>query len=107
MALIQPAAPTFIPNNRHERIWQNIPNDLLNNKGFAASPAQCRKNDLVLIRIVDSILVIVLRIIDLILVIIVHRIINHIPTIIQGIIDSISKDTEGGHILHEEGEVFH
>ncbi|CAI2166047.1 12502_t:CDS:2 [Funneliformis geosporum] len=30
----------FVSNNRHERIWQNISNDLLNNGGFAASPAQ-------------------------------------------------------------------
>ncbi|CAI2162543.1 2208_t:CDS:2 [Funneliformis geosporum] len=33
----------FVSNNRHERIWQNISNDLLNNGGFAASPAQCRR----------------------------------------------------------------
>ncbi|CAI2197496.1 19795_t:CDS:1, partial [Funneliformis geosporum] len=45
------------------------------------------------------------RIIDLILAIIIHRIIDHIPAIIQGIIDPIPKDTKGGYILYEE-EVF-
>ena len=68
MALVQPAAPVapfewtndatlelirlrrdyhddfeFVSNNRHERIWQNISNDLLNNGGFVASPGQCKR----------------------------------------------------------------
>ncbi|CAI2197724.1 797_t:CDS:1, partial [Funneliformis geosporum] len=50
---------------------------------------------------------VLIGIIDPILVIIVHKIIDHISTIIQGIIDPISEDTKGDHILHEEGEVFH
>ncbi|CAI2198813.1 18646_t:CDS:1, partial [Funneliformis geosporum] len=45
------------------------------------------------------------RIIDPILTVIVHRIIDHIFTAIQRIIAPVSKDTEGGHILHE-GEIF-
>jgi hypothetical protein len=48
---------------------------------------------------------VVLGIIDPILTVI-HGIVDPIPTIILGIIDPIPKDTEGGHILHEEGEVF-
>ncbi|CAI2169713.1 2214_t:CDS:1, partial [Funneliformis geosporum] len=33
---------------------------------------------------------------------IVHEIIDLVPAIILGIVDSISEDTEGGHIFHEE-----
>ena len=33
----------FVPNNRHERIWQNISNRLYINRGFTASPSQCQR----------------------------------------------------------------
>ncbi|CAI2200368.1 7982_t:CDS:1, partial [Funneliformis geosporum] len=33
----------FVPNNRHERIWRTISNQLFLNRGFAASPSQCRR----------------------------------------------------------------
>ncbi|CAI2192892.1 1886_t:CDS:1, partial [Funneliformis geosporum] len=33
----------FVPNNRHERIWRTIFNQLFLNRGFAASPSQCRR----------------------------------------------------------------
>ncbi|CAI2198900.1 2035_t:CDS:2, partial [Funneliformis geosporum] len=37
------AAPAFVPNNRHERIWKTISNQLFLNRGFTASPSQCRR----------------------------------------------------------------
>ncbi|CAI2199751.1 5722_t:CDS:1, partial [Funneliformis geosporum] len=33
----------FVSNNRHERIWRTISNQLFLNRGFAASPFQCHK----------------------------------------------------------------
>ena len=33
----------FASHNHHEMIWTNISNVLLNNRGFAASPSQCRR----------------------------------------------------------------
>ncbi|CAI2198912.1 18146_t:CDS:1, partial [Funneliformis geosporum] len=33
----------FVPNNRHERIWRIIFNQLFLNRGFATYPSQCRK----------------------------------------------------------------
>ncbi|CAI2197286.1 19737_t:CDS:2, partial [Funneliformis geosporum] len=32
---------------------------------------------------------------------IIHRIVDHVPTIIQGIVNPIPEDIEGSHILHE------
>ncbi|CAI2200589.1 16202_t:CDS:1, partial [Funneliformis geosporum] len=33
----------FVPNNHHERIWRTISNQLFLNRGFTASPSQCRR----------------------------------------------------------------
>ncbi|CAI2199682.1 4188_t:CDS:1, partial [Funneliformis geosporum] len=33
----------FVPNNRHERIWKTISNQLFLNRRFAASPSQCHR----------------------------------------------------------------
>ena len=33
----------FVPNNHHERIWQDISNRLYINRGFVVSPSQCRR----------------------------------------------------------------
>ncbi|CAI2185976.1 11072_t:CDS:1, partial [Funneliformis geosporum] len=33
----------FVLNNCHERIWRTISNQLFLNRGFAASPSQCRR----------------------------------------------------------------
>ncbi|CAI2199148.1 14884_t:CDS:1, partial [Funneliformis geosporum] len=33
----------FVPNNRYERIWRTISNQLFLNKGFVAFPSQYRR----------------------------------------------------------------
>ncbi|CAI2200137.1 9089_t:CDS:1, partial [Funneliformis geosporum] len=33
----------FVPNNRHEKIWRIISNQLFLNRGFAASLSQYRR----------------------------------------------------------------
>ncbi|CAI2200798.1 8583_t:CDS:1, partial [Funneliformis geosporum] len=33
----------FVPNNRHERIWRTISNQLFLNRGFVTSPSQYRR----------------------------------------------------------------
>ncbi|CAI2199608.1 14629_t:CDS:2, partial [Funneliformis geosporum] len=96
------AAPAFVPNNRHERIWKTISNQLFLNRGFTASPSQCRRKWYSLkYGIVDFILVVILGIVDPILTIIIHRIVDYVPVIIQEIIDPVLEDTERGHILYE------